>query len=391
VQTATTIYVQGQIWIGQVSVDSGLIGVTSGEIHVMSGTVRAEISGDHVFVESGVFLASGCYVQAGGGVTSGSVVVSGIIGVSGSISVHSGLVGVQSGEIHVMSGVVQVNSGRIDIANSGVGVTVQSGVEIVWRGMQVSGIVGISGSVSIHSGLFSVQSGEVHIMSGSLSISGSVTVISGVITTTIGSGLFVTVQSGGAVSVPVTSGSVQVSGALMISGQIYMTSGTVAVFSGLVGVTSGRMDVLSGEIHVMSGSMTIDSGVYLASGLYGKSFVTSGFVQVVGSVFVSGDVGITTPTSLLINNSGNPLLLDSNSGGLCLCSGAIKSVVVKALAKNSGDVYVGGYTAGQMPYSGCGLVLAPGEAIIIDVKELGYVKCFAALSGWEYVSYLGIN
>jgi hypothetical protein len=98
------------------------------------------ISGDHIFIESGAYLASGLYVVTGG--SSGTYAASGV-------------------------GV---------IINSGVGVIVQSGLEIIWRGVQVSGTVAVSGLVG-------VQSGEVHILSSQLiaKVSGEiVSVASGV-------------------------------------------------------------------------------------------------------------------------------------------------------------------------------------------------------------------
>jgi len=106
--------------------------------------------------------------------------------------------------------------------------------------------------------------------------------------------------------------------------------------------------------------------------------------------FVTADV--TAPSNILINyaQSGNPLKLGSQSGGMCLNSGAIKSVIVKAPATNSGDVWLGGYAAGHMPVSGNGLLLTPSEAVVLDIKELGYVKALGTVSGYVYVSYLGI-
>jgi hypothetical protein len=44
-----------------------------------------------------------------------------------------------------------------------------------------------------------------------------------------------------------------------------------------------------------------------------------------------------------------------------------------------------------MPFSGAGLVLAPGEAVTIDIKEIGYVRCFGHISGFDYISYLGVT
>jgi hypothetical protein len=69
----------------------------------------------------------------------------------------------------------------------------------------------------------------------------------------------------------------------------------------------------------------------------------------------------------------------SDSGGVVLSSGEIKAVTIKALAKNSGDIYVGG--PDSLPYSGYGYCLEPGEAWNIDVENLNAVYLVAVISG----------
>jgi hypothetical protein len=44
-----------------------------------------------------------------------------------------------------------------------------------------------------------------------------------------------------------------------------------------------------------------------------------------------------------------------------------------------------------MPYSGQGFALAPGEAVVIDQVNLGYVKAMGTVSGRIYLNYLGVN
>jgi hypothetical protein len=73
------------------------------------------------------------------------------------------------------------------------------------------------------------------------------------------------------------------------------------------------------------------------------------------------------------------LLIPANSGGIILSSGEIVGVSVKALASNSGDIYVGGPT--NLPYSGYGFCLKPGEAWNIDVKNLNNVSLVSIVSG----------
>jgi hypothetical protein len=73
------------------------------------------------------------------------------------------------------------------------------------------------------------------------------------------------------------------------------------------------------------------------------------------------------------------LSVPANSGGTTLSSGEIVSVTIKALVKNSGDIYVGG--ADNPPYSGYGYCLEPGESWSIDVENLNKILVVAEVSG----------
>lgn len=80
--------------------------------------------------------------------------------------------------------------------------------------------------------------------------------------------------------------------------------------------------------------------------------------------------------------------IPGNSGGIVLSSGEVVAVSVKALSKNSGDIYVGGVDA--PPYSGAGFLLEPGEAWNIDIQNLNQVRLFATISG-DRVAYGGLK
>jgi len=247
--------------------------------------------------------------------------------------------------VHVVSGLHVV----ADIAESGMGVQVQSGARVI-----------------VHSGIY-IASGIAH-RSGV-----GVLVQSGV---WVASGIGVKVQSG----IYIASGIAFKSGVgVVVQSGVYIASG-IAFKSGIgVKVQSG-LEIIWRGVRI--------SGAVQASGILG----VSGMVSVLsGKIYImSGFVDIVSPTSVIINNSGNPLVLSTNSGGVCLWSGAIKSLVVKAHNLNSGDVYIGGYVAGQRPYSGCGMMLAAGEAININISQLGYIKAMAAISG-DRVCYIGNN
>jgi len=114
-------------------------------------------------------------------------------------------------------------------------------------------------------------------------------------------------------------------------------------------------------------------------------------VQVSGAVIVSGDltvsgqpVDIIVPTDIITNSIAT---VGAISGGVILTSADCISVIVKALSTNSGDIYIGGYTAGNMPFSGYGLLLEAGDAINIDIDNVGKIHAFATVSG-DKVTYI---
>lgn len=71
--------------------------------------------------------------------------------------------------------------------------------------------------------------------------------------------------------------------------------------------------------------------------------------------------------------------IPANSGGMVLARGEVTGVVLKALVRNSGDVYVGG--PNTKPYSGYGYCLEPGESFRVDVSNLDGVYVVACVSG----------
>ena len=248
------------------------------------------------------------------------------------VSIASGLGVLVSGQLTTASGIgVTINSGVGLTVNSGVGVTIQSG----------AGVVLVSG---------------LYVASGIYYASGV-----GVI---INSGVGVTVQSG--------YGVVLVSGLYVASG-IYYASGVGVIINSGVGVTIQSGTVVSGI------GVTVNSGVGVN----------------IGSAYVimqsgTATVDIIVPGTPTINNSGNPMVMQSGlSGGWPLWSAACVSVTLKALSDNSGAIYIGGYTAGQSPYSGCGFKLEPGEAINMDVNNTGKVRVCNSISG-SAVTYIAI-
>jgi len=312
------------------------IGVASGEVHVMSGELIAKVSGETVSV------ASGAEIIWRGVQVSGAVIVSG------------------------------------DVKISGETVTVASGAEIIWRGVQVSGTVGVSGEVT------SKISGEAILAARNLptpGLSGAPTIASGdvgwLLTDADGRAI-VGVESGeihilsGEVVAKVSGETVSVASGVEIIWRGVQVSGTVEVSGGVVVSGTVRAEV-SGDIVKISGeTVSLQSGttVLLESGT---------------KVKVSGEVlKVIAPSALLADY----VQITDQSGGTELASGAIVHVTVTNI-NESGHVWVG--PAGIL--SGDGYLLEamghrPALASIgMDVDNLNKVYVFAEMSG-DYVSYL---
>lgn len=309
VSGSITTSVSGQ----NVVISSGAISVVSGEVHVISGSVVVSNT-------VGVTLA--------GTTVSGSVQVSGTVSTSISgqnVVISSGAISVVSGEIHVMSGAISATvsggvtvSGSVQVSGtvitsvsgnyvnivsgsiagfSGIAVSVSGNTvnaTLTATGLQVSGAVGVSGSVSVMSGSITINSGQVAIsgifaglsggagfQSGAGAVSGAIPVIpfawdfsggnwSPLTIAASGNAqpLHVTI-SGDSVNAAFTATGLQVSGAVAVSGAVSLQSGEVHVISGSIttSVSGQNVVVSSGAISVVSGSVTVNSGaVVLMSG-----------------------------------------------------------------------------------------------------------------------------
>lgn len=203
---------------------------------------------------------------------------------------------------------------------------------------------------------------------------------------------------------------VNASGHVLTDIEVEVSSGLfVQVQSGIV-VASGLGVLVSGQSVLISGQhVFVESGVVIASGAAIISVISQGEKEdgqanvvndtTYGALVVyptdswatraSGAGVLTqTPQSIHINAPSNPQVIGSTSGGDILTSGNINSITIKSLTTNSGDIYVGGHTVGHMPYSGVGYQLEPGNSVIINIQEIGYVHMFAEVSG-DKAAYLG--
>ena len=200
----------------------------------------------------------------------------------------------------------------------------------------------------------------------------------------VGSGE-ITVLSGDVRASQLGTWGVQVSGAVQVSGEVSLPSTQPVKISG----ETVRAEQYGTWGVIVSGNVSTSvSGDIVKAEQQGPWGV-----QVSGAVIVSGDltasvsgqpVDIIVPTDIITNLVTT---VGSISGGTILTSADCISVTVKALSTNSGDIYIGGYTAGNMPYSGYGLLLEPGEAINIDIDNIGKIHAFAEVSG-DKVTYI---
>ena len=165
-----------------------------------------------------------------------------------------------------------------------------------------------------------------------------------------------TVNASGELNVNVTSGDIAAS----VSGQpIWVTSGEInASQAGAWGVQVSGAVIVSGDIAASVSGQPI--------------YVTSGDINII-------------PASEI--KTGSIRILSANSGGEVLHSGSIKSLTVKALSTNSGDIYIGGVT--NRPYSGYGFCLAAGEGKSYDISDFNKVYLMAVISG-DKITFDGI-
>ena len=193
----------------------------------------------------------------------------------------------------------------------------------------ISGLVGVSGQVSIHSGHISIQSGMISIQSGKIGaqISGTVAV----------SGQ-VSIQSG---HISIQSGKIaaQVSGVVGISG-------SVGVHSGHISIQSGAVSVSSGEVHVLSGQLISK---------------------------VSGEVlKVQAPSAVLAGYT----VIGAQSGGTALSSGAVVHVIIKSVSR-SGDMWTGPPGV----ESGTGFLLEQFDEVPYDIDNLNKIYVISEVSG----------
>lgn len=193
---------------------------------------------------------------------------------------------------------------------------------------------------------------------------------------------------------------------------------TYARISGQVVLVSGQVVLISGQPVKVSGeTVAVASGVYLASGIYvnipavpvsvsgqpvwvasGEIHIVSGVVvaSVSGNIVVakvSGETVVAKVSGEIVDirvptvvGSAGIFVVGAQSGGVILTSAPCISVTIKSLGTNSGDIYVGG---GPLQ-SGLGFVLERGEAINLDIDNLGRVWLLAAVSG-DRVTYVTVR
>ena len=158
------------------------------------------------------------------------------------------------------------------------------------------------------------------------------------------------------------------------------------VRKGLVVKISGETVIakISGETVVaeVSGQPVRISGETVVAEVSGQPVRISGEV-----VKISGETVVTAPWTADVIKTGAIRSITAASGGEVLHSGPVKSVKIKALSDNTGDIYVGG--SGYRPYSGFGFCLAPGEAEMMDVSNFDCVYLCATHSG-DKVCFDGI-
>jgi hypothetical protein len=188
------------------------------------------------------------------------------------------------------------------------------------------------------------------------------------------------------------------------SGDLVNITGVFFIASGLVVGISGQPVEISGQpVALVSGTIvTAQSGlnVVVQSGLgVTGSFtanvsgqpvsLTSGTIVIGQSglnVIVQSGLGITPPKSLAIRIRA-PQMLSDVSGGVTLVSGLVTKALIRSL---DGDVYIGGVSGVDMPYSGFGMLLQRDDVLSLPIDNFNLLNGYAIISGYR-ISYGGVQ
>lgn len=136
----------------------------------------------------------------------------------------------------------------------------------------------------------------------------------------------------------------------------------------------------SGTITTVSAVTAITNALPAGSNVIGHVITDTG-----STTAVTGTVTTSEAVATTIFN-GKTTVTTAGTRVTLAASQAIKSVTIKALAANTGTIFVGNTTVASTN----GLALAAGEAISMDIANLNTVNIDSSVNG-EGVTYLGIN
>lgn len=211
---------------------------------------------------------------------------------------------------------------------------------------------------------------------------------------------------------------VNVTGTLFVSPVSFTfliaNSGLGVIMSGQGVLISGQQVEISGQPVIISGQpITVDAArssginVVVQSGLgvvgsltvnvSGQPVTVSGQpVAIVSGSIVTGQsglnvvaqsgLGVITPSVIAVRARAI-LLVTADSGGQTLVSGVITTAFVRSL---DGEIYLGGNTGIDMPYSGYGILVQQGDRLSIPVNNFNLINVCAAISG-NRISYGGVD
>lgn len=185
-----------------------------------------------------------------------------------------------------------------------------------------------------------------------------------------------------------TTGSGTATGALRVelstngTGVVGLNAGTNAIgkLAANSGVDIGDVDILSiaagdnniGNVDIVTLPVAFNTGTRSA---------TTQRVSV-----ATDDVVQTTPSAPTTIYNGKKAVTTAGTRVTLAASQAVKSVVIKALAANTGIIYVGDASVASTN----GFALAAGEIVSLDIANLNTVNLDSSVNG-ESVTYIGTN
>lgn len=196
----------------------------------------------------------------------------------------------------------------------------------------------------------------------------------------------VTTASGDQVNVTGTLFTISLSAqAISVSGQPVSISGQpITLQSGTIVIGQSGLNVV------------VQSGVNVVGNFTASASVSGQPVALTSGTIVIGQSGLNVvvqsglpviPPAVIAVRARAIFMVTAASGGATLNSGVVTGALIKSM---DGDIYLGGTSDIDMPYSGYGILIQQGDTLSMPAANFNQINVCATISG-NRIWYGGVN